>query len=330
MAHPHVPAHRPPPTDYELVVAASEEGQRLDRYLVARRLPRSRSQLKRFIDQGLCTVNGQVARPSRRLRSDDRVVMRLPPPEPDAALPEQIELTVLFEDEHLIVVDKPAGMVVHPAAGHSSGTLVNALLGHCGELSGVGGRLRPGIVHRLDKLTSGVMVASKSDAAHLGLAEQFAVHSVERCYEVLVSGHLERGRGTFDTLHGRHPSDRLRFTSRCAAGRRAVTHFEVERLLHGASLVQARLETGRTHQVRVHFADAGHPVLGDPLYGKLPAGRRARDVHRRLGRQALHAAVLGFAHPVSGQRLRFATPLPADMLRAVAALDAAGEEEPGR
>lgn len=302
-------------------MAQAEAGERLDRFLVARNLPlASRSQVKRLVDQGLCQINDETARPAKRLRASDRVALEVPPPGPDRALPEAIELTVLYEDDDLIVVDKPAGMVVHPAAGHSSGTLVNALLGHCRALSGVGGTLRPGIVHRLDRLTSGVLVASKTDRAHLGLSDQFARHSVERCYLAVVAGRPCADSGTFDTFHGRHPTDRKRFTSRCAQGRRAVTHWEVVQALVGATVVQARLETGRTHQVRVHFADAGHPVLGDPMYGRPPADLRARAEGRQLGRQALHAQVLGFDHPVTGQRLRYASPLPADIQRLVECL----------
>jgi 23S rRNA pseudouridine1911/1915/1917 synthase len=296
-------------------------GERLDRYLVARQLPRSRSQLKRIIDSGNCWVNGAVARPSRRLREGDTVMIQLPPPEPDTALPESIELAVLFEDDHLVVVDKPAGMVVHPAAGHSSGTLVNALLAHCTELSGVGGTLRPGIVHRLDKLTSGVMVASKSDSAHLALAEQFARHTIERRYIAVVAGWPDEASGTFDTLHGRHPADRKRFTTKgLQRGRRAITHYNVVDYLRGAVVVEARLETGRTHQVRVHFADAGHPLLGDPLYGRAPRDPSARASACALGRQALHARLLAFDHPETGQRLRFASPLPEQMQRMIAEL----------
>jgi len=307
---------------YELVVAEVEAGERLDRFLVARDLPlASRSQIKRLIERGLCRVNEAAARPAKKLRAGDRVALEVPPPAPGEALPESIPLTVLYEDDALIVVDKPAGMVVHPAAGHSSGTLVNALLGHCRSLSGVGGTLRPGIVHRLDKLTSGVMVASKTDAAHLHLSEQFARHTVERRYLALVSGRLTGAEGTFETLHGRHPTDRKRFTSRARSGRRAVTHWRVVRELRGATLVEARLETGRTHQVRVHFADAGHGVLGDPMYGRPPADPAARAAAQRIGRQALHAQVLGFDHPGTGQRLRYASPMPPDMQRLVAALE---------
>ena len=312
-------------------MAESEAGARLDRFLTGRQLPLpSRSQVKRLVDQGLCLVNGSAARPAKKLRAGDLVELEVPPPAPDEALPEQITLAILYEDDHLIVVDKPAGMVVHPAAGHTSGTLVNALLGHCRELSGVGGTLRPGIVHRLDKLTSGVLVASKSDEAHLGLAAQFAEHSVERLYVTVVAGRLEGTEGTYDTLHGRHPTDRKRFTSRAVGeggGRRAVTHWRVLSRLRGATLVEARLETGRTHQVRVHFADAGHAVLGDPMYGRAPADRLAREEGRRLGRQALHARVLGFEHPVTAERLRYASPVPADMARLIDALRSAEEEK---
>jgi len=291
----------------------AEAGTRLDQYLAARSLPVSRSQLKRHIDAGRCRVNGEVARPAKKLHAADQIELELPPPEPDEALPEEIPLAVLFEDAALIVIDKPPGLVVHPAAGHRGGTLVNALLGHCQDLSGVGGKLRAGIVHRLDSLTSGVLVASKTDQAHLALAAQFAVHSVERRYLAVVAGRLPAPSGTFDTLHGRHPTDRKRFTSRCERGRRAVTHWRVLEELRGATLVEARLETGRTHQVRVHFAESGHGLLGDPVYGKPPADPVAREAGKRLGRQALHAQVLAFDHPLTGERLRFATPPPPDL-----------------
>lgn len=311
----------------ELVISESEAGQRLDQVLAARGLPLSRSQLKRLIDEERCRVNGEVARPAKKLRAGDRVALTIPPAVPAEAQPEAIPLVVLYEDKHLIVIDKPAGLVVHPAAGHASGTLVNALLGHCRELSGVGGTLRAGIVHRLDKLTSGVLVASKTDAAHLGLAAQFAVHSVERRYLVVVAGQLRPPSGTFDTLHGRHPTDRKRFTTRrLARGRRAVTHYRTLEAFGVASLCEARLETGRTHQVRVHFADAGHPVIGDRVYGRAPADPALRELARALGRQALHAQVLGFRHPVTGEALRFSTRPPPDLETLIVALRAASGE----
>jgi 23S rRNA pseudouridine1911/1915/1917 synthase len=313
---------------YELIASEADAGLRVDHFLAARRLPLSRSQLKRHIDGGRCRVNGEPARPAKKLRAGDRVALEVLPPEPDRARPEAIALAVLYEDEQLIVIDKPAGLVVHPAAGHSSGTLVNALLGHCTALSGVGGTLRAGIVHRLDRDTSGVLVASKTDAAHLALAEQFAAHSVERRYLAVVAG-APPPEGTFDTRYGRHPTDRKRFTARRAGerARRAVTHWRVVEPLRGATLVEARLETGRTHQVRVHFAEAGHAVLGDLVYGRPPADRIAREAAQRLiSRQALHAHALGFDHPASGERLRFATPPPADIEALIAELRAAGSE----
>lgn len=302
-------------------VSEEEAGQRLDQVLSTRGLPHTRSQVKRHLDAGAASVNGEVARPSRRLRAGDEVAYCPLPPEPELALPETIPLCILFEDEQVIVLDKPPGMVVHPAAGHSGGTLVNALLGHGAELSlGSGGPSRSGIVHRLDRFTSGVMVTCKTEQAHALLAEQFARHTVERRYLALVSGIITQNDGTFDTLHGRHPVDRKRFSSRVARGRRAVTHYRVVQRLHGATLVEARLETGRTHQVRVHFADGGFPVLGDPLYGRLPKQEPERQVARELGRQALHARLLAFTHPTTGERLSFSTAPPPDMQRALAAL----------
>ncbi len=302
------------------MVTTTDAGVRVDQYLSSRELPLSRSQIKRLIDLGYCLLNGQAARPARRVHERDQLSLTVPPPVPDEALPEDLPLEVLFEDEHLIVVDKAAGMVVHPSLGHRTGTLVNALLGYCTNLSGVGGALRPGIVHRLDMLTSGVLVASKSDQAHLGLAEQFAVHDVERVYLALVAEHLAIKSGTFDTMHGRHPTARKKFTSRCVRGKKAVTHYRVIKRLRGATLVEARLETGRTHQVRVHFNDAGHPVLGDPIYGKPPRDLVTRQQAKALGRQALHAHVLGFEHPVTGRDMRFCTPPPPDMQSLEAAL----------
>ena len=302
------------------MVAEAEGGQRLDQYLAARELPHSRSQIKRHLDAKCCEVNQRPARPATRLKPGDTVAYAPPPLRPASVQPEDIPLSVLFEDQHLIVVDKPAGMVVHPAPGHDHGTLVAALLARCGDLSGIGDELRPGIVHRLDKLTSGVMVATKNDGAHRALAAQFKSHSIERRYLALVAGHIDPGSGCYRTLHGRHPTDRKRFTSRCERGRRAATHYRVIARLHGASLVEARLETGRTHQVRVHFADHCHALLGDPVYGRPPADKAAREAARTLGRQALHAQLLGFDHPQTGQRLQFMSPPPPDMRAAIDAL----------
>jgi 23S rRNA pseudouridine1911/1915/1917 synthase len=303
-----------PPT---FTVEEEGVGQRVDVYLAAR-TEASRSQLRRHLDAGAVLVDGARVKPKRTLRLGETVTYEPPPPVPDEAVPQDIALEVLYEDAELIVVNKPAGLVVHPAAGHPDGTLVNALLARCGALSSVGGRQRPGIVHRLDKDTSGVMVASKTDRAHHHLAEQFSRHTVERCYEAITVGSPPAERGTFDTLHGRHPVHRKRFTSRVDRGRRAVTHYEVRERVAGLCVVEVRLETGRTHQVRVHLAEHGAPILGDPVYARAPSDERLRGLARDLGRQALHAAVLGLDHPTRGERLMWRTPLPADMAAVLA------------
>jgi 23S rRNA pseudouridine1911/1915/1917 synthase len=306
-------------------VEPSEAGWRLDRFLASRVPEVSRSQLRRHIDGGAVTLEGKTARPSRSVRVG-QVVEYLPPPpkeaEPDA---EPIELAVVFEDEWIVVLDKPRGMVVHPAAGHQSGTLVNALLHHCPDLKGVGGVLRPGIVHRLDKDTSGLMVVTKQDRAHRTLAAQFKAHDIERRYLALVLGRPKKTAGVFDTPYGRHPKHRKRFSSRHRGSRRAVTHYRVLEPMEGASLVEARLETGRTHQVRVHFADNGHPVLGDPMYAWAPKDPKVRAATKGLGGQALHAAVLGFEHPADRRFLLFVADPPADMVEAIGALGGSGD-----
>ena len=313
----------PPAGAFCFTVTAAEAGQRLDSYLALRELPHSRSQIKRHLDADCCQVNDEPGRPARRLRPGDRVNYAPPPARPSELRAEAIALAVLYEDEALIVIDKPAGMVVHPAPGHVEGTLVGALLGHCQHLSGVGGVLRPGIVHRLDKLTSGVMVATKTDRAHEALGEQFRAHTIDRAYLALVVGRPAATSGCFRTLHGRHPHDRKRFTSRCSRGRAAITHWRVVERLHASALVEARLETGRTHQVRVHFAEHGHQVLGDPVYGGSPADPLLRELAQQLQRQALHACRLGFVHPLSGERLSFSSPLPAELQAVLARLRAA-------
>ena len=235
-----------------------------------------------------------------------------------------MDLDVLHEDRHLIVVDKPAGLVVHPAPGHPDRTLVNALLAHCTDLSGVGGELRPGIVHRLDKDTSGVLVATKDDATHTALAALFKEKRLLREYTAVVAPPPARGEGSFSTLFGRHPTHRKKFSSRVERGKRAVTHYRVVRRFgDAAALVTCRLETGRTHQSRVHLADAGSPVIADPVYGRRARTPVVRDLAAALGRQALHASRLEFEHPATGELLRFETPLPPDMRALVAGLDAA-------
>jgi 23S rRNA pseudouridine1911/1915/1917 synthase len=287
-------------------------------WLASLALPFSRSQLKRRIEEGEVRVAGAAARPSRKLRAGEPVVFVPAPPAPAQAEPEPIPLAVLHEDAHLVVVDKPAGMVVHPAAGHARGTLVNALLAR-GDLAGVGGVLRPGIVHRLDRDTSGVLVAAKDDPTHVALAAAFKAHAAEREYWAIVVG-TPPPRGRFDTCYGRHPVHRKRFSSKVPEGKRAVTEYRVLERLPGATLVQATLHTGRTHQVRVHFADHGWPVLGDPVYGRPPRDPALRALGDALGRQALHARRLAFAHPATGERLDFVTDPPPDFQRALAAL----------
>jgi 23S rRNA pseudouridine1911/1915/1917 synthase len=292
--------------------------------LVTSELGLSRSQIKRLIDEGMVTVGGKAVKTSTKLRPGDEAVVRQPPPVSARAVAQDIPLNILFEDSHLIVVDKAAGMVVHPAPGHPDGTLVNALLGHCEDLSGIGGELRPGIVHRIDKDTSGILVASKDDKTHQILADGFKnkVHSRE--YLAIAFPGPKVASGSMDTFHGRHPVDRKKFSSKVKQGKRAVTHYQVlERLQGPGALLSLRLETGRTHQIRVHCADSGFPLLADPMYGRAPKNEPLRTLAKTLARQALHAACLAFEHPITHEALRFESPLPADMQ---AVLDALREQ----
>jgi 23S rRNA pseudouridine1911/1915/1917 synthase len=292
------------------VVGEEEAGARLDVALSAL-TGISRSQARRWIDAARVRVNATPGRASQRVQIGDRLDSEAPDPEASPLDPEAIPLEILYEDEDLVVVDKRAGMVVHPAAGHSSGTLVNALLHHCGDLAGVGGVLRPGIVHRLDRGTSGVIVAAKHDDAHRHLADQFRDHSIERIYRALVRGVPRAEQGEVDRPIGRHPRDRKRMSVAATAGREALTLWRVlERLpATGRAWLEVRPATGRTHQIRVHLASVGIPIEGDPVYGR----RHSRETP--LDRPALHAAVLGFTHPRDGARLRFEAPLAADIER---------------
>jgi 23S rRNA pseudouridine1911/1915/1917 synthase len=302
---------------------AGGAGARLDHFLVSRELPLTRSQVRRLIDAGDVRVNRERVKPGTKLRSGDEVEVVLRPPEPASPIPQAIELRVLFEDAHLIVIDKPAGLVVHPAPGHPDRTLVNALLAHCTDLAGVGGELRPGIVHRLDKDTSGVMVATKDDATHQALAAGFADKRVARTYLAVVAPPPRALEGSFDTLFGRHPKNRKTFSSKVSRGKRAVTHYRaLRRFGELAALVSCKLETGRTHQLRVHFADHGSPIVGDPVYGRR-RGDRLGELAAAIGRQALHAARLAFDHPITGERLEFETDPPADFRALVEELDRA-------
>jgi len=314
-----------------VAVAADEATGRVDK-LLANLLPEmSRARVQALIAQGRVSRDGlAVADASARAQPGD-YRLEIPPPEPAEPQAEAIPLTVLFEDAYLIVIDKPAGMAVHPAPGSQSGTLVNALLHHCGDsLSGIGGVARPGIVHRIDKDTSGVVVAAKTDAAHQGLSALFAAHDIDRLYVALTRGAPRgAGRGTLEGAIARSSSDRKKMALVKSGGRHAVTHYAVERVFGPAekplaARIACTLETGRTHQIRVHLASAGAPCLGDPTYGSGPPAEKVRAaiVEAGLARQALHAAVLGFRHPVTGETLRFESPLPPDMARLQALLEA--------
>jgi 23S rRNA pseudouridine1911/1915/1917 synthase len=312
---------------HRFVVGEADAGVRLDQFLATRDLPLSRSQLKRHIDEGHVLVGGAAAKPSRKLRTGDEVAFDEPPPQPTAIVAEDLQLNVVFEDRYLIAIDKPAGLVVHPAAGHRSGTLVNALLHHCDDLSGIGGELRPGIVHRLDRDTTGVMVATKDDVTHVAMAALFKKKDLLRLYHAIVSPAPREDSGTLKTFYGRHPKDRKKFTSRIGVGKRAVTHFTVKERFAAATpsgadaaLVECRLETGRTHQIRVHMAEHGWPLLGDTVYGKKPDDEPLRTLAEELGRQALHASVLAFEHPRTGATIDLRTPIPDDMQRVITAL----------
>lgn len=302
---------------FTFIVPTDAAGQRLDAYLTGLLIEQSRGAVQRLIDDGQVLVAGRPAKPSCKLSGGEQLDVVIPPPVPAMPQPEAIPLTVLYEDHDLIVINKPAGMTVHPGAGVATGTLVNALLAHCTDLSGIGGEIRPGIVHRLDKGTSGVLVAAKNDTAHRGLAEQFNAHSIKRLYWALIYGSPANDTGKVSNCIGRHPSDRLRMSGTARHGKQAVTNWRVLERFGAVSLVQLRLETGRTHQIRVHLSESNMPILGDPLY---PDGGRFNNLKdtrlkgmiTHLGRQALHARVLGFVHPVSGQYLEFTSEPPGD------------------
>ena len=304
-------------------------GQRLDKALAAAIPDLSRARIQALIASGRVSLEGAPLTSASAKAAAGTYEVEAPPPEPADVEPQDIPLKVLFEDAHLIVIDKPAGMAVHPAPGSPDRTLVNALLHHCqGGLSGIGGVARPGIVHRLDKDTSGVMVAAKSDAAHAGLAAQFARHDIERMYLALVRGAPRPPRGRIETRIGRSPHDRKKMAVLKSGGRIAVTDYATERLFGSsdkplAARLACRLQTGRTHQIRVHLASKGSPCLGDPLYGSGPPAPavRAAIAEAGLARQALHAAVLGFRHPVTGEAMRFETAAPEDMAALQAALE---------
>ncbi len=324
------------PTHLTLTVPPDTAPVRLDAWLAGAVVDLGRNRAKRLVEEGHVTVGGRAVTAGKHMvKAGDVIAVDLPPPTPAEPVAEAIPLIILFEDDDLIVIDKPAGLVVHPGAGNHSGTLVNALLAHAGDsLSGIGGVARPGIVHRLDKDTSGVMAVAKTDRAHRALAAEFASHgedgSLVRAYKALAWGLPPRPAGSIDAPLGRSTANRVKIAVKKEGGRHAVTHY---RLLEGyrngsASLLECRLETGRTHQIRVHLASIGHPVLGDSTYGAGFATKAgllpepARGLVRAFPRQALHAYLLGFDHPVTGKSLRFQSPLPADMQALVEALRA--------
>ncbi|MBQ1674731.1 MAG: RluA family pseudouridine synthase [Oscillospiraceae bacterium] len=285
-----------------LTATTEHAGERLDSFL-AEALEISRSAAARLIEEGGVTMSGKSLVKNYRMAGDEELTVEIPEPEDTAVTAQDIPLDVVYEDEDVIVVNKPVGMVVHPAPGHSDGTLVNALLHHCGDsLSGVGGEKRPGIVHRIDRDTSGLIIAAKNDAAHLGLSAQLADHTLARTYECLVAGNLRQDSGTVDEPIGRHPTDRKKMAV-TAKGRRAVTHWEVIARYPGATHVRCRLETGRTHQIRVHMAHIGHPILGDTVYG-------AKKPVPGLTGQCLHAVGLRFIHPRTGEAVELHCDLP--------------------
>jgi 23S rRNA pseudouridine1911/1915/1917 synthase len=329
---------------FEFVAAPQHAGVRLDRFLaeqpeiVATHL--SRSRIKTLIEEGRATIADVAAPdPAKRLAPGDKVALLVPPPAPAEPKGEDIALDVVFEDAHLLVIDKPAGLVVHPASAHESGTLVNALIAHCGDsLSGVGGVKKPGIVHRIDKDTSGLLVVAKTDAAHHGLSRLFADHgrtlSLTREYLAFVWGVPDRAHGTIDAPLERHATQREKMAvAPQSRGREAITHWEKVEDYGVASLLRCQLETGRTHQIRVHMAHIGHPLIGDKTYGAgfktkvAKLSEKAREVVEHLGRQALHAATLGFEHPITGEEMLFESELPADLAGLRAALAGAPKGE---
>lgn len=327
MSFPSFADQDPQPIDSrisDLEVTAGEDGARLDRFLSDALSDYSRARLQALIREGQVFSNGESIRdPSRRVKHAQRFRVIEPPPDDPVPKAQDIPLEVVFEDADLIVINKPAGLVVHPAAGNPDGTLVNALLAHCGEsLSGIGGVRRPGIVHRLDKETSGVMVAAKTDLAHNGLAAQFAAHTLRRAYQALVWGTPNPLSGDIEGNIGRHPRNRQKMAVVGRLGKTALTHYRVLEPLASrqVSLVECRLATGRTHQVRVHMGHIGHPLLGDPVYGRKNIPPAFRNCLQGLDRQALHACEIGFIHPRTGEQLLFQSPLPDDIQTVLAAL----------
>jgi len=318
-----------PETARVVLVPAQQQKDRLDKYLTQFLPELTRTRIQQLINDGFITVDGKTIKPSHQVSPGEAIAVRLAPPPPSELIPEAIPLCVVYEDRYLIVVDKPAGMVVHPACGHPSGTLANALLYHYETLSQMSGPGRPGIVHRLDKETSGLLVAARDDQTHAALSAQFKEKSTEREYVAVVWGHPHPDRGTISSFLARSSSDRRKIVVSPTPGKWAVTHYEVTEKFRHLSLLRLNLETGRTHQIRVHLSHRGHPVFGDPVY----AGRKSKitgmnaedtrwlvELLENFKRQALHARMLGFIHPVTKQKLHFDSELPNDMQELITAL----------
>ena len=292
---------------YEFKVDSDSSRERLDIFLSVQQTEISRSHLKKLIVEGWVTVNGVEQRAGYKVRAGDRIMIQVPSPIGLDTSPEAIPLNIIFEDEYLIALDKPVGMVVHPAPGHSSGTMVNALLHHCNDLSGIGGVERPGIVHRLDKDTSGLVIAAKTESAHKNLARQFKKREIRKEYLAIVKGNVKKDKGSIHASIGRHKVHRKKMDTRALNGREAQTEYEVVHRSVGWSYLRLWPKTGRTHQIRVHLASIHHPIIGDKLYG-------GKSTHHKMDRQALHAHRLELKHPITGSNLSFCAPLPPDMV----------------
>lgn len=288
----------------EFIAGEDGNAERIDRYLAERCPDFSRSYLQKLLKEQAVSVNGKAVKANYKVQSRDRIILEIPEAEKADILPEDIPLDILYEDDYLLVVNKPKGMVVHPSAGHMEGTLVNAVMAHCGDhLSGINGVLRPGIVHRIDKDTTGALLVCKDDAVHRDLAEQLKEHSIKRRYRAVVWDNLKEDQGTVEGPIGRHPIDRKKMAVNYKNGKDAVTHYQVLERFGQYTYIECRLETGRTHQIRVHMASIGHPLLGDSVYGP------SKNPWKLQG-QTLHAMVLGFRHPVTGEYMEFTAPLP--------------------